>query len=268
MYLWDQQKSITVTPTSASFFKDLVPSVSTGTYSANSAAYTTLYEAVREYADGYFNIVATYAQSNGSLSEQFDRSNGSPLSAYDLTWSYAAFLTAAARRAGVVPSPWGAGTKNTLPSVCRATSVPGTYSSATLTRFPSNQTPQPNATATPTSSGTATSTTSCTATTSVSVTFNELVATSYGDTIKIVGNIDILGNWDAVKAVSLNADAYTSDNPIWTATVILPAGRAVEYKYINAKADGSLQWEADPNHSYTVPSGCTAEATRSDKWQS
>jgi glucoamylase len=62
-----------------------------------------LYNAVKTYADGYVNIVATYAQTNGSLSEQFSRSNGAPLSAYDLTWSYAALLTAAARRAGVVP---------------------------------------------------------------------------------------------------------------------------------------------------------------------
>jgi glucoamylase len=74
-----------------------------GTYASSTSTYTTLYSAVKTYADGYVNIVATYAQSNGSLSEQFSRSNGVPLSAYDLTWSYAAFLTAAARRAGVVP---------------------------------------------------------------------------------------------------------------------------------------------------------------------
>jgi glucoamylase len=74
-----------------------------GTYASSTSTYTTLYNAVKTYADGYVNIVATYAQSNGSLAEQFSRSNGAPLSAYDLTWSYAAFLTAAARRAGVVP---------------------------------------------------------------------------------------------------------------------------------------------------------------------
>ena len=74
-----------------------------GTYASSTSTYTTLYNAVKTYADGYMNIVATYAQSNGSLAEQFSRSNGAPLSAYDLTWSYAAFLTAAARRAGVVP---------------------------------------------------------------------------------------------------------------------------------------------------------------------
>lgn len=74
-----------------------------GTYASSTSTYTTLYNAVKTYADGYVNIVATYAQTNGSLSEQFSRSNGAPLSAYDLTWSYAALLTAAARRAGVVP---------------------------------------------------------------------------------------------------------------------------------------------------------------------
>ena len=141
LYVWNQQGSITVTSTSLSFFKDFLPSVTAGTYNSGSSTYTTLYDAIQTYADGYVNVVVTYAQSNGSLSEQFSRSTGAPLSAYDLTWSYAAFLTAIARRAGIVPSSWNAPAGDTVPGSCAATSVVGSYTSATSTSFPASQTP-------------------------------------------------------------------------------------------------------------------------------
>lgn len=264
LHVWDKQGSITVTSTSLAFFKDLVPSVSAGTYDAGSSTYTALHGAVQAYADGYFDIVATYAQANGSLSEQFDRNSGSPLSAYDLTWSYASFLTAAARRAGVVPSSWYAGSGNSLPGSCLATSIIGTYSSATSTSFPSSQTPQ---TGIPTS-GTISTTTPCATPTSVAVTFNEFVTTTPGQTIKIVGDIDGLGNWDTGNAVALSASQYTSSNPLWSATIDLGAGQVIQYKYINVGADGSASWESDPNHTYTVPVSCSTAVTKTDRWQS
>ena len=105
VYVWKQAGSITVTDTSLAFFQDLVPGVAKGAYASRIAyLFETLLTAVAAYADGFVNIVATYAAPNGSLSEQFSRDDGHPLSARDLTWSYAAFLTAAARRAGIVPS--------------------------------------------------------------------------------------------------------------------------------------------------------------------
>lgn len=51
---------------------------------------------------------AKYTPVNGSLAEQFERNTGTPLSAADLTWSYASALTAFAARDGVVPTSWGA----------------------------------------------------------------------------------------------------------------------------------------------------------------
>ncbi|KAL1881125.1 hypothetical protein VTK73DRAFT_4802 [Phialemonium thermophilum] len=275
LIVWKNQGSITITDTSLPFFKDLVSSASTGTYTSGSTTYTTLYNAVNAYADGYVNVVAKYIQSNGSLAEQYDRSSGAPLSAADLTWSYAAFLTATARRAGIVPSSWNAVSGNTLPNSCYATSVQGTYSSATSTNFPSSQTPQTGIQSSttslpPTSVTTTTSTTTtggCTTATSVAVTFNELVTTTWGQTIKIVGNIDALGNWDTGKAVALSASGYTSTNPVWTATIKLPAGQTIQYKYINVQTDGSVRWEADPNHTYSVPVTCATAVTKSDKWQ-
>ncbi|KAI5864245.1 carbohydrate-binding module family 20 protein [Durotheca rogersii] len=273
LYVWQAQGSITVTSTSLAFFRDLYSSASTGTYEAGSETYTALYNAVFAYADGFVNVVERYAQSNGSLAEQFDRNNGSPLSARDLTWSYAAFLTAAASRHGIVPAGWaGAGsTATSVPAVCRATSQVGTYSTATLTTFPSNQTPITSSVPTNTfTRPTVTVTTpipSCTPVTSVAVTFNELKTTIYGQTVKIVGDIAALGNWDTSRAIALSASSYTSSNPLWQVTITLPAGQAIQYKYIVVNTDGSITWEADPNHFWNVPTGCSATATKSDSWQ-
>jgi glucoamylase len=251
LYVWNKQGFITVTSTSLPFFKDFGSSITTGTYNSGSTTYTALYTAVQAYAEGYMNIVSAYAQSNGSLSEQFGKSDGKPLSAYDLTWSYAAFLTAAARRSGVVPESWSGGSKNTIPSVCSATSVIGTYVSATSTSFPDSPT------------------TSCSVPApTVSVAFNELAKTTFGQTIKIVGNIDTLGSWNTNNAIVLSADQYTSNNPLWRTTLSLKPGQVIQYKYINVQTDGSVVWEADPNHTYTVPAGCATTAAKADSWQS
>jgi glucoamylase len=246
-----------------------------GTYASSTSTYTSLYNAVQTYADGYMSVVQTYAASNGSLSEQFGKSDGKPLSAYDLTWSYAAFLTAAARRAGTVPNSWVASGANSVPSSCYATSVVGSYSSATVTGFPTSQTSKGGSTVTSTpttttkASGTTTTTTasSCATATTVAVTFNEVVTTSYGQTIKIVGDAAALGSWNTANAVALSASGYTSSNPLWTATINLPAGTTIQYKYINVHSDGSIVWESDPNRSYTVPQTCSTTAVESDQWR-
>jgi glucoamylase len=89
-----------------------------GTYAKQSTTYSSIMDAVRSYADGYMAIVQKYAPSNGGLSEQFNKADGSPLSAVDLTWSYAAFLTATERRNGVVSQSWGEPSNNVQPQVC------------------------------------------------------------------------------------------------------------------------------------------------------
>ncbi|KAL8645275.1 MAG: hypothetical protein Q9210_006795, partial [Variospora velana] len=90
-------------------------------------AYTAVTSAMKTYADGYLRVVQKYTPPAGSLSEQFARDDGSQLSATDLTWSYAAFLTAVARRASLVPASWGASAANVPPAVCVGTSALGTY---------------------------------------------------------------------------------------------------------------------------------------------
>lgn len=119
----------------------------------------------------------------------------------------------------------------------------------------------------PTTTTTATPTGTCTPVSTVAVTFNELVTTSYGQNIKLVGSIAELGNWAPASGVALSASQYTSSNPLWSATVNLPAGTTFQYKFVNVGSDGSVKWESDPNRSYTVPTGCNAAATVSSSWK-
>lgn len=262
LYSWNKQGSITVTSTSQAFFKDFVPNISTGTYASGSSTFNSIVQGVTGYADDFVAIVAKYTPSGGALAEQFDKNNGSPLSARDLTWSYASFLTAADRRAGIIPPSWVSSGASKVPGSCSGQTVQGSYTSATATSFPANQTPKTGAPPTTTSAQP-----TCTPVASVAVTFRETVTTQYGQTIKIVGNTAELGNWDTSKAVALDASEYTSDNHVWKGTVTLPAGKAIEYKFINVGADGSVTWEKDPNHSYTVPNSCSKTASRADSWQ-
>ncbi|OIW34382.1 glycoside hydrolase family 13 protein [Coniochaeta ligniaria NRRL 30616] len=105
--------------------------------------------------------------------------------------------------------------------------------------------------------------TSCTAT-AVAITFNELASTTYGQTVKLTGNITALGSWDTANAIALSASQYTTSNPLWSGTVSLAPGVGVLFKFIKVDGSGTVTWEADPNHTYTVP--CAA-ATVSASWQ-
>lgn len=225
-YQWNKVQSITVDAVSLPFFKDLLPSVAVGTYAKTSATYTSIINAVRTYADGYMAIVQKYTPSNGGLAEQFDKATGSPLSAVDLTWSYAAFLTATERRNGVVSPSWGEASNNTPPSTC--TGTPACNSK---------------------------------------VTFNVRATTTFGQNVFVVGQLAQLGNWSPANAQALSASKYTSSDPLWYASIDLPAATAFEYKYIKKNSDGTIVWESDPNQSFTTTSGCGSTATVNDTWR-
>ncbi|WP_329083284.1 carbohydrate-binding module family 20 domain-containing protein [Streptosporangium sp. NBC_01469] len=95
----------------------------------------------------------------------------------------------------------------------------------------------------------------------VATTFNATVTTNWGQNVFVVGNVAQLGSWNPANAIALSSAAY----PVWRATVNLPPGTAVQYKYIKKNPDGSVTWESDPNRSFTTPSGGTA--TRTDSWR-
>ncbi|KAF2789577.1 carbohydrate-binding module family 20 protein [Melanomma pulvis-pyrius CBS 109.77] len=115
---WSHQDSVIVTDLSLPFFRDLLPSIATGTYESGSSTYGSIISAVSTYADDFIAMVQKYTPPNGGLAEQYDRNTGSPLSAVDLTWSYASFLTTSHRRARKVGPTWGEPTSNTPPTTC------------------------------------------------------------------------------------------------------------------------------------------------------
>ncbi|USW54704.1 Putative glucoamylase, carbohydrate binding module family 20, six-hairpin glycosidase superfamily [Septoria linicola] len=255
VYQWRQQGSITITSVSLPFFKDIYSSAATGTYSSSTTTFTSIVNAALAYADGYFANAQQYTPQNGALAEQYSRSNGSPLSAADLTWSYAAFLTALNARKAVMPSTWGAGSAR-LPSSCSGSSATGPCVAATSTFSRPGSTP------------TATTTGACSATpTRTNVLFKETVTTNFGESVYIVGSISELGTWNTNNGVALSAQNYTSTNNLWFMSVSLPAKTSLEYKYFRKQQDGSVQWESDPNRSYTVPANCAGSATQSDTWR-
>ncbi|KAF2788438.1 carbohydrate-binding module family 20 protein [Melanomma pulvis-pyrius CBS 109.77] len=246
LYQINQVGSISITSTSLPFWQAIYPSAATGTFVSSISTFTSLTSALKSYADGFVAIVQKYTPSSGALAEQFDKSSGAPLSAVDLTWSYASFLTMATARNNAVSASWGAGSANNVPSICSTSSATGTYSAATNTNWPVFP---------------------CTTAASVLFAFNILATTSVGQNVFVVGSISELGSWDPSKAVQLRADLYTQSTPLWYGSVKLGAGTRFEYKYVRKEADGSVVWESDPNRVYTVPSSCRAGASVGDVWR-
>ncbi|KAB8235256.1 hypothetical protein ETB97_009487 [Aspergillus alliaceus] len=131
LYQWDKQGKLEVTETSLPFFKDLSSNVTAGSYAKSSSSYQSLTSTVKAYADGFISVIQEYTPSNGGMSEQFKRDGGEPVSASDLTWSYAAFLSAVGRRSGTVPASWGSSTANKVPSQCSKATISGSYTTPT-----------------------------------------------------------------------------------------------------------------------------------------
>lgn len=122
-------------------------------------------------------------------------------------------------------------------------------------------------TKTATSTSSTSSSTAC-ALSTVDVTFNEVVTTIYGQTIKVVGSIPELGNWDVSAAPAMSASKYTSSNPLWTYTMRVAPGKSFEYKFVNVASSGAVTWESDPNRSYSIASTvCESTLTLGSTWR-
>ncbi|KAF9501619.1 glycoside hydrolase family 15 protein [Pleurotus eryngii] len=213
LIVWNEQGSLTVTAVSQPFFASLSPGVAVGNYAASTSTFTTLTAAVKAFADGFVAKVAQFTPSSGALAEQYGRNDGHPLSAVDLTWSYAAALTAFAAREGKIPVSWGA-SGLTVPTSCERNTSPGGGGGGA----------------------------------SVSVTFNVQATTAFGENIFLTGSVEALQNWSPNNAIALNPDNY----PIWSVTVSVPANTRIEYKFIR-KFNGAVTWESDPNRVINTP---------------
>jgi len=118
LIVWNKQGCLEVTDTSLAFFHMFDTSLSAGTYCAPSSTYGSVTSAVKSFADAFIAVNAKYTPLDGSLSEQYSRNNGTPVSARDLTWSYASALTAFSARDGhTSATSWGA-KGLTVPSSC------------------------------------------------------------------------------------------------------------------------------------------------------
>ena len=239
---WKAQKSFVVDATSLAFFQQIYPSAVAGQYDADSPTFAEITNAVSTYADGFVDIIQKNLPSNGSISEQYSRDTGLPLSAYDLTWSFASFVTMAQRRSGQYPASWGAKNADAPPETCAGTSAQGVYVPATAAGAP-------------------TSNTSCT----VSVLFSVNATTFFGENIYIIGNGSALGDWVIGNADPLNPSNYSSTRPEWYVNLDLPASTTVSYKYVRQEPNSSFIYETG-NRTFAVPACAAMTATEEDAW--
>jgi glucoamylase len=241
---WKSQRYISVDSTSLAFFRDLYPSVKAQRYNSNSQEFTRITNAVTAYADSFVSIAEKYTPADGSLAEQFDRNTGVPLSAVDLTWSYAAFVTMSQRRAGQYPYSWTSNSANTPPATCAASSTPGVYSPATAAGAPNV-------------------TSSC----QIAVQFNVNASTYFGENIYVIGSTDDLGAWNIDNALPMNAGKYTVEQPLWFVDAMLTAGETVSYKFVREENCGQAPIYESGNRTVTVPAcGYSGTVVVEDAW--
>ena len=92
-------------------------------------------------------------------------------------------------------------------------------------------------------------------------------ATVVGQNLYVVGNIAALGSWTPASGFALAIQGSGANVP-WTGTVTLPAGTAVQYKYV--KWNGSTAvWEgtqstSSGNREMTTSATCTGTTARND----
>jgi glucoamylase len=248
---WNKESSLTVTDLDYAFWQSVYPDAAIGTYSGNDSKFTAYRNAALTYADAFVSVVLKYTPNSGALAEQYSRENGTALSARDLTWSYASFVTMRGARLAAtsdysqVPS-WGSSNGKTVPDVCIASSVPGVYTPATGAGAPSI----PGG---------------CT----ILVTFNVNASTYFGENIYLTGNTVDLGNESPNDALPGSAIAYSAERPLWTFTVELPANSTVAYNYLRKESDGSYLYET-LNRTLDVPvcvnGGAGQNVTLEDAW--
>lgn len=248
---WEKQGFIAVDKTNLAFFKDFYSLARAGTvYRAwpllNSLSpFSFILNAVTEYADSFVSVVQKYTPASGSLAEQFLKTApGTPTSADNLTWSFAAFLSMTHRRNRQFPPSWiptssSSSPLNKLPPSgnCQPSSAKGTYTPATLAGAPPLNI-------------------TCQST----ILFQVNASTYYGENIYLTGNSSDLGNWDLGNAIPMQSTNYTSERPLWFAKVPLTAGeKNVGYAFVREQDCGrGWIWEdakMGKNRTVDVP-GC------------
>ena len=190
---------------------------------------------IKTYADGFVAIVAKYTPADGGLSEQFTKDTGAPLSAVDLTWSYASALTAFDARADVSVESWGADGL-VVPTVCGTN--PGPTSTLTFQVYAE---------------------TVFGGKSSYITLISCLIFAT--ENVFVTGSMDVIGSWNPDKAIALSS----ADYPTWKGTVTVPANTKFQYKYIK-KHGSNVIWESNPNRQGMTPAKGQS-STVQDSWR-
>lgn len=199
--------------------------------------------AVTAYADSFVAVAQKYIPADGALAEQFNRDTGVALSAVDLTWSYAAFVTMAQRRAGQYPASWGSRNAVSSPTTCAASSTSGVYVPAIAAGAPN-----------------------ITSTCQINVIFHVNASTYYGENLYVIGSSADLGAWDVANAYPMSAGAYTPERPLWSVSAYLNAGESVTYKYVRQENCDQPDVYETLNRTLVVPACGSAGFTVEDAW--
>ncbi len=73
--------------------------------------------------------------------------------------------------------------------------------------------------------------------------------TQPGDTLLVVGDTELLGNWDPACGLELEAPRW----PLWRADAMMPECTTFECKIVIRRADGTIEWTEGNNHMIEVP---------------
>jgi len=208
---------------------------------------------MRDYADGFLEIVRKYTPADGSFSEQFSQHNGRPLSAQSHSWSHAAFLSAKDRRAKKnIPSPWGAKWTSAFdPEGCSTVPV--------LTGYPDYKA----------SADFIWPSFSCRPLSQLQLTFNLVADFPLGTKFSVCGSEPSLGSWSKERAPQLDYGRYihTEDVTVWSSTIEVPAGARIKYRYFITEPTG--RQIAGSIKEFGVPYGeaaCWYAVSVNDKW--
>ncbi|KAH6627281.1 Six-hairpin glycosidase-like protein [Chaetomium sp. MPI-SDFR-AT-0129] len=237
---WTKSRVITIDETSLPFFKELYPHAKKGRLSRGDRAYAELRDRVRSYADTFVAVAQKYTPANGMLAEQFLKSSPfTPISAANLTWSFAAFVSMTHRRDGHFPESWiprSGPNQPVVPGKCKpGSAVQGVYAPATAAGAPNITIP-------------------CTST----VRFQVDALTYYGENVYVTGSGTTLGDWDLANAYPLLSSNYTEQHPVWWADIPLEMAEGsgastVSYKYARQQDCGQDWIMEEAERSVNVP---------------
>lgn len=237
---WTKSRVITIDETSLPFFKEIYPHAKKGRLGCGDRAYAEIRDRVRSYADSFVAVAQEYTPANGMLAEQFLKSSPfTPISAANLTWSFAAFVSMTHRRDGHLPNSWIPKSGPHQPVVleeCKpGGAVQGAYAPATAAGAPNITIP-------------------CTS----MIRFQVNALTYYGENVYVTGSGTTLGDWDLDNAYPLLSSNYTEQHPVWWADIPLEMAEGsgestVKYKYARQQDCGQDWIVEEAERSVDVP---------------